>query len=344
MTAKTVSIDTGNAMCKGVRAGRSTPTTVAFPNAWTRPHDDALSHWKGFGVKDQLVIRLNGGEQLALGDSAFELGRVQHQRAGYARYDSPEYPWLVAGLLAKLYPTAGGDIELTFSLPVDGFARAGEQLERLAGEWQVEYYNGHETANLNFTVNPQNVVPEAFGSLCYWILSVDGSKFIDLELAEGAVAVVDIGGYTTDVLTFRTLDLGPVYGSVERGVINVREDINAAIKRQFQRSDLKTPAIDQVIETKRYKHAGREYDVADIVDAALWNLTDGVLDIWINRLENGVDYDGVILTGGGSSLIAPYLLPHLEHDNIKVVPRDQAHLANAIGAYRYALHLRLFGG
>jgi hypothetical protein len=344
MTTKTVSIDTGNALCKGVRGGRGTPTTIAFPNAWTRPNADALSRWRGFGAKDQLIIQLNDGERLALGESAYDLGRVQHQRAGYARYDSPEYPWMVAGLLAKLYPTAGGDIELTFSLPVDGFARAGEQFERMAGEWQVSYDNGHEVANLNFNVIPQNVVPEAFGSLCYWILSVDGAKFVDLELAEGAVAVIDIGGYTTDVLTFHTLDLGPVYGSVERGVINVREDVNAAIKRRFQRSDLKTPTVDGVIETRRYKHAGREYDVREIVDAALWDLTDGVLDIWINQLESGVDYDGVILTGGGSGLIAPYLLPEIEHDNVKVVPRDEAHLANAIGAYRYALHLRSFGG
>ena len=345
MSIRIVSIDTGNAVCKGVRAGRgSTPTAITFPNAWTRPQDDALSRWKGFGVKDQLVIRLDGGERLALGESAYELGRVQHQRAGYARYDSPEYPWLVAGLLAKLYPTAGGEIALTFSLPVDGFSRAEEQIERLSGRWQVEYDDGHEVSNLSFIVRPERAVPEAFGSLCYYVLSSDGSAFIDLELAEGSVAIVDIGGYTTDVLTFRTLDLGPVYGSVERGIINVREDINAAIKRQFLRSDLKTPALDQIIETRQYRHAGQVHDVGEIVDGALWDLTNGVLDIWTNRLEGGVDYDAVIFTGGGTPIIAPKLLPHIQHANVKVVPRDEAHLANVIGAYRYALHLRTYGG
>ena len=140
---------------------------------------------------------------------------------------------------------------MTFSLPLDGFSRAGEQIERLRGRWQVEHNDGRSTSNLNFTVTPENVVPEAFGSLCYFILSVDGSRFVDLEMAEGRVAVIDIGGYTTDVLTFNALEIGTVHGSVERGIINVREKVNAAIKRQFQRSDLQTPALDKIIETGR---------------------------------------------------------------------------------------------
>jgi hypothetical protein len=341
MTGRIVSIDAGNAFCKGVRAGRrNIPTSVAFPNAWARPQQDALSRWQGFNTKEQLLISLNVGETLALGESAFELGRSQHQRVGYVRYDNPEFPWLVAGLLAKLYPTAGGEILLTFSLPIDGFSRAQEQIERLQGRWQVEYNDGRSVTNLNFTVLPDNVVPEAFGSLCYFILAVDGSRFVDLEMAEGRVAVIDIGGYTTDVLTFNALEIGTVHGSVERGIITVREKVNAAIKRQFQRSDLQTPALDKIIETGEYKHAGEVHDVDGIVEEALWDLTDGVLDIWQNQLEGGVDYDAIILTGGGAPLISPSLLGNLRHSNIKCIPRDEAHLANAIGAYRYALHLK----
>ena len=341
MTARIVSLDTGNAFCKGVRSGRrGSYTTVAFPNAWARPQADALSRWQGFNTREQLLISLNGGEALALGESAYELGRSQHQRVGYVRYDNPQFPWLVAGLLAKLYPSAGGDILLTFSLPVDAFSQAQHQVEQLSGQWQIEYNDGRQTTNLNFNLQPDNVVPEAFGSLCYFILAVDGSRFVDMEMAEGRVAVIDIGGYTTDVLTFNALEMGTVRASVERGIINVRDDINTALKRQFRRSDIVAPALDQIIETGEYRHAGEAHDVNQVVEDALWELTDGVLDIWQNRLENGVDYDAVILTGGGAPLVAPSLLPILQHSNIKCIPRDEAHLANAIGAYRYALHLR----
>jgi hypothetical protein len=98
--------------------------------------------------------------------------------------------------------------------------------------------------------------------------------------------------------------------------------------------------LDKIIETGQYKHAGEVHDVDNIVEEALWDLTDGVLDIWQNQLEGGVDYDAIILTGGGAPLIAPSLLGNLRHSNIKCIPRDEAHLANAIGAYRYALHLK----
>ena len=341
MTARIVSLDTGNAFCKGVRGGRrNTHTTVAFPNAWARPQEDALSRWQGFNTREQLLVSLNGGETLALGESAYELGRSQHQRVGYVRYDNPQFPWLVAGLLAKLYPTAGGDILLSFSLPVDAFGQAQEQVERLSGHWQVEYNDGRQTTNLNFNLEPDNVVPEAFGSLCYFILAVDGSRFVDMEMAEGRVAVIDIGGYTTDVLTFDALEMGTVRSSVERGIINVREDVNTALKRQFRRSDLSAPILDQIIETGEYNHAGEFHDVNQVVEDALWDLTDGVVDVWQNQLESGVDYDAVVLTGGGAPLVSPSLLPQLRHGNIKCVPRDDAHLANAIGAYRYALKLK----
>lgn len=341
MTARIVSLDTGNAFCKGVRAGRgNTHTTVAFPNAWSRPQADALSRWQGFNTREQLLVSVNGGEVLALGESAYELGRTQHQRVGYVRYDNPQFPWLVAGLLAKLYPNAGGDILLTFSLPVDAFSQAQAQIEQLEGRWQIEYNDGCQITKLNFSLYPENVVPEAFGSLCYFILAVDGSRFVDLDLAEGRVAVIDIGGYTTDVLTFNALEIGTVHSSVERGIINVREDINAAIKRQFRRSDLTAPVLDQIIEIGEYRHAGTVNNVEGIVEDALWELTDGVLDIWQNQLESGVDYDAVILTGGGAPLVAPGLLSSLRHSNILCIPKDEAHLANAIGAYRYALHLR----
>ena len=341
MTTRIVSLDTGNAFCKGVRGGRrNSHTTVAFPNAWARPQEDALSRWQGFNTREQLLVSLNGGETLALGESAYELGRSQHQRVGYVRYDNPQFPWLVAGLLAKLYPSAGGDIALTFSLPVDAFGQAQSQIEKLSGHWQIEYNDGRQTTNLNFNLEPDNVVPEAFGSLCYFILAVDGSRFVDMEMAEGRVAVIDIGGYTTDVLTFDALEMGTVRSSVERGIINVREDVNAALKRQFRRSDLSAPMLDQIVETGEYSHAGEPHDVNQIVEDALWELTDGVLDVWQNQLESGVDYDAVVLTGGGAPLVSPSLLPQLRHGNIKCVPRDEAHLANAIGAYRYALHLK----
>jgi hypothetical protein len=142
------------------------------------------------------------------------------------------------------------------------------------------------------------------------------------------------------VLTFNALEIGTVHGSVERGIINVREAVNAALKRQFRRSDLTTPTLDRIIETGQYKHAGEVHDVGDMAQNALWELTDGVLDIWQNQLEGGVDYDAIILTGGGAPLVAPSLLPSLRHSNLKCIPRDEAHLANAIGAYRYALHLK----
>lgn len=344
------SIDTGNAEYKGVHLdateAHDAPIAHAFPNAWARPKEGDLDQWEGLGAgKKRMIVSLNGGERIAVGESAFALSRYQHERAGYARYTDTHYPTMVAGLLAKLFPD-GEEIALTMSLPVDGFGQAAGQKARLQGEWLVEYDNGGGSREIRYFIRPAHVVPEAFGSLCYFILSYDGQAFVDEQLAEGRVAVIDIGGYTTDILTFDALDMGGVYGSVERGIIEVRGDINTAIKRQFQRSDLTTPQIDRImtpVEDGRYiyTHAGVAHDVTEMVESALWTLTDGVLDIWHNRLEAGVDYDAIILTGGGSVPVGPSLLPKLEHGRILRPPEEHAKLANAIGALSYALHVNI---
>ena len=244
-----------------------------------------------------------------------------------------------------MYPTKGGSLSLTFSLPVDGFNQAAEQVERLSGEWSFTC-RGRE---LTFDIPKDSVLPlpEGFGSICYFLLSSDGTRMVDLELAESRVAVIDVGGYTTDILTFRELNLAPVHGSIERGIIQVRNAVNSAIKHEYKRPDLQRMDIEQIIHTRKYKHRGKHIDVNDIVEPALWDLTQEVLAVWNDPtgLAGGVDYDAVIFTGGGAPLIRPFLEAAMKtqgvlHSNILRVPDEEAHLANAIGAYRFAAFRR----
>jgi cell division ATPase FtsA len=166
-----------------------------------------------------------------------------------------------------------------------------------------------------------------------------------VELAESRVAVIDIGGHTTDVLTFRDLSLTPTYGSVERGVLQVKEDINKEIKHRFNRHDLDPRDLDVIMKPDRvgryyYRHAGMLEDVTEIVEEAVWELTTGVLNVWTNQLRSGVDYDVVVFTGGGAPVIRPFLETRIQHGNILRVDDRQAHLANAIGAWRFAAFRR----
>jgi hypothetical protein len=334
-----VSLDVGNALCKGVRANAA---PVVFPNLVATDRNNILRDFTGFSSREPLIVEIEE-QRWAVGDSAADLSRTPRAQVGYARYDSPDFQALVAGLLGEMYPTRGGTIALTFSLPVDGFGQAAKQIHRLAGTWDITVRGRKLTFEL--PANLMTPVPEAFGSVCYFMLSEDGARIVDLELAESRVAVIDIGGYTVDVLTFRELGLSPTYGSVERGVIQVKDDINRAIKHAYNRHDLDPRDLDAILTPDRdgrhyYRHAGLWEDITSIVEEAVWELTTGVLNVWTNQLRGGVDYDAVIFTGGGAPVIRPFLEQQIQHGNILRVDDRQAHLANAIGAWRFAAFRR----
>lgn len=335
------SIDTGNALIKG-RRGR---TNIVFDNLIGSVADSDLLGFAGFGDDNAAIVEMGGG-RWAVGQTAAALSRNPRADVGYARYDQPEFRVMIAALLGELYPRRGGEVALTFSLPVDGFGRSREVVKTLAGEWQFHYKGRDHTFIISESLI--QAVPEAFGSLCYFALTADGKDIANIDLTEERVAVIDVGGFTTDVLTFRELDLQSTFGSVEQGILDVQKSINRALKRQFNRGDLDHRDLQSMLLNGKgryhYRHAGRAHDVTDIVESAVWELTQGVLQIWHDSLGAGVDYDAVIFTGGGAPIIRPFLERRIDHGNILRIDDNLSHLANVIGAYRYRAFMRQMEG
>ena len=334
--------DIGNWGAKVVRDGKSVVIrNVAVPYDGS---DDALHALGLFGASsgeqnDALTesarIRI-GDQEWVVGEQAYEIGVKSFERTTYSRYGTDEWYALVAAAFAKLYSKRSGMIALTFSLPVSQF-RAGrhpEIKEMLAGAWEIEY----EDRMLNYEVPADlvDMVPEGFGSLAYMCLAENGKKFVDRDLAGSRVAIFDFGGYTLDINTYNSLNLGPFNESITTGLINVRNEINRSLKRQYNRGDVPGNILDDVIRTGQYRHAGGgPDDVSGIVDAALIGLMKDALRAWNEDLGSGADYDTVIISGGGGPVIGPLLAPQLNHGDIRIIPAGEAHLANAWGSLRH---------
>ena len=85
-------------------------------------------------------------------------------------------------------------------------------------------------------------------------------------------------------------------------MINVRSEVNRALKRRYNRGDMPSKVLDEVIRTRQYRHAGGQPDdVGDIVDTG--NLRDfgrhGLLGLdfgpsykYRGRTINNVMFDG----------------------------------------------------
>jgi hypothetical protein len=347
--------DFGNWGAKVVRDGKAVVIrNVAVPYDGS---DDALRGLGLFGSTpdehtprpgepptESARIRL-GDQEWVVGELAYELGVRSFERTTYSRYGTDEWYALVAASFVRLYSKRSGSIALTFSLPVSQF-RAGRHhdiKDMLAGLWEVDFEDRH----LTYEVLPDliDMVPEGFGSLAYLCLSESGKRFIDRELAGSRVVVFDFGGYTLDINTYNALGLGPYNESITTGLLNVRNEVNRALKRRYNRGDVPGKVLDEVIRTGQYKHAGSPSEsVQDIVDSALIGLMKDALRLWVEELGSGVDYDTVIITGGGGPVIGPLLAPQLEHGDMRIIPEGEAHLANAWGSLRHRKFKREYTG
>jgi hypothetical protein len=338
--------DFGNWGAKVVRDGRSVVirnVAVAYDGS-----EDALrslglfdGSWDeqatrpGEPVTESARITL-GDQEWIVGELAYNLAVKSFERTTYSRYGTDEWYALVAASFVKLYSKRSGAIALTFSLPVSQFRadRHHEVKDMLVGTWEV----GHEDRLLTYEVREDliDMVPEGFGSLAYLCLSDTGKRFIDRELAESRVVIFDFGGYTLDINTYIALGIGPYNESITTGLINVRNQVNRDLKRRYNRGDAPSKVLDEVIRTKQYRHAGgKPEDVSASVDAALIGLMKDALRIWQEDLSGGVDYDTVIISGGGGPVIGPLLEPQLAHNDVRLIPEGEAHLANALGSLKH---------
>jgi hypothetical protein len=335
--------DWGNWGAKVVASGKQ----VVIRNA-AIPYDGSDDELRGLGLfgdnfgepypeEPTDSVRLTiGGQQWIVGAAAFNMAMRAHEQTSFARYGTDEWYALVLASFVALFRHQSGVLGLTFSLPVSQF-RSGKHhqvKEILTGMHTVV----HEGRQLNYEVREDmiDMVPEGFGSLVYMCVSEDGLRFVDRNLAGSRVILFDFGGFTLDIATYDALSIGPVNDSLTTGLINVRNHVNRALKSRYDRGDVPSNVLDEVIRTKRYKHAGGSpEDVSDIVDAALVGLMKDALRMWQEELGSGADFDTVIITGGGGPVIGPLLEAQLNHQDVRTIPKGQAHLANALGSLRY---------
>jgi hypothetical protein len=347
-----VSADVGNWAAKGCTDGQTVvirnsvteydPTTAVVQELDVFGSDARETY--GNGTTDSVLMQVE--DRTWLVGAAAETVKIMTQEAtGYERYGS--YPWYIL-FLATLYKLLGNnsaEVALTFSMPVSQFKadRAAQSDEDKVIPRVIENLAGVHTIindgqRVHYEVLEENILmlPEGLGALCYCILADDGRHFTNKDLAGSRVVLIDIGGYTTDILTWSALKPDFFNTSIELGLIDVRNAVNEQIKARYNRPDVPLNILDKIIATKQYKHAGgKPEDVGDVVDTAMADLTRRILRAWQQQLGSGVDFDAVLIAGGGAPSVGKLLAPQLNHANIDILPQGEAHIANAAGALRY---------
>ena len=228
------------------------------------------------------------------------------------------------------------DVDAVSGLPVSAFYRnSGAKRQSAINDKQQ---------NLLIPVRPlievipvevvcHQVIPEALAAWYdYVIVEQNGEAILDQARVSASIAVVDIGGRTTDTVVVR--DQGILHqssGSFEFGLLDVRQALADALQERFDLENVADRLLTHAVQNRVVKLFGREYNVTAEVSAAKQELVERIYAETRRQLGRGIELDTVLFVGGGAVALADHITDWFPNQCIA----EQPAFANARGMLKY---------
>jgi len=274
-----------------------------------------------------------------IGDSRWTVGSHVHDpentRAGeYAKSDLNtvlvNHALIHAGF-------SGKDVRVATGLPYEDFydedGMRVDYIESVKESIRREVSALGKTDVANIVDN--KVYPE---STAAWIdVSVDTETGEVTAENENGVAVVDIGGNTTDVTYINpgNTDINRERsGTREIGVLHVRDKLRRLFMKSFDVDEVSDAQLDKALRTKTFKLFGEEQDVTELVSEAIRDVGQKVLNFVSEKVGTGAQLDYIVFVGGGAELMRD-VVSNYGH---ALVP-ERPQFANARGMLKHWTYL-----
>jgi len=231
---------------------------------------------------------------------------------------------------------AGCAVHAVSGLPVSGFYAADGTQRRDAIDAKrrsllqtVRCLSGALPAEIAF----HQVIPEALAAWYDYVIDDShGEPRLDAERAARPVAIVDIGGRTTDYVV--VMDRGIVHrtsGSLRAGLLDVKQQVGNALQTRFALETLDDRVVHQALERGVVRLSGTDHDIRELVDAAKRELVETLHAETRRRLGAGVELDRILFVGGGAVVLAELIGQWFPNQVLAPLPA----FANARGMLKY---------
>lgn len=317
--------------------------------------DDGYAQVKGYGEDDNGQI-VKSRMRSSVRPGRYGLGAISgHGAVGL--YDTEEGPFTVSedveaentqfdgfhlstmnrvlvnhALVSAGY--GGREVEIVTGLPVaDFFLNGFKDEEKVAAKQanllkSVTLTSGDEkTAR----ITKVSVGCQAVAAWVDYALDDELNERVDIE---GPVAIVDIGGRTTDVATVingQSVDHARS-GTANIGVLDVYKAVEAVIGGKFKiRDKFPLNTIDAAVRTGKIRLWNKDNDVSDLVNEVLREHESKITREVERRIGSGAAMNAVVFVGGGSALFKS-----IAGQYPNGVTLDDPEFANARGLYKYA--------
>jgi len=235
---------------------------------------------------------------------------------------------------------AGQTVQVVSGLPVasfyfaDGGRRTSAiEAKRASLEIEVRPVDGRLPASLGF----HEVIPEALAAWYdYVITEKDGEPELDPAIVAAPVAIVDIGGRTTDYVVVADQAIRhESSGSIRCGMLDVRRMVAETIAARFDLEQLTERTIDHAMTGGAVRLFGRDEDVSEIVTDARREIVARLNTETERRLGRGAELERIVFVGGGALALAGEIRDWFS--NLQIAPHPA--FANARGMLKFLTYV-----
>jgi plasmid segregation protein ParM len=208
---------------------------------------------------------------------------------------------------------------------------ADDLINRFAREYTVSIYGNRAYQETTIRVDDLEVVPQPVGT--YWAQTLD-LQGREKRTFEGRVGIIDIGFRTTDLAAIEDGEFIPSNSyTIPVGISATYTDIGEQIISNYG-LDRESFALDESVIKGMITVSGRPIDITAIRNEAFQQLANKLL-IEVTSKWRVLDFDRLLLSGGGGQALSTYLLSHLPQ--AELVPNPST--ANSRGYLSWANRL-----
>lgn len=268
--------------------------------------------------------------------TVYSVGQVDGMSTRFEGYASSglnraivQHALQVAGMAGRPVHAVSGSPMSAFYFPDGSKRTAATEAKRASLLRAVTCLDGGRPAEIAFHA----VIPEALAAWYDYVVEDSaGEPRLDEARASRAVAVIDIGGRTTDyaVVDGQTLQHA-ASGSVSRGLLDVKSAVAEAIQQRFDLEYVDERQVDGALRSGQTRLFGQDHDFSREVAAAKAMLLEALHDETRGRLGRGAGVDAVHFVGGGAIVLAETIQTWFPHGSIAPHPV----FANARGMLKF---------
>lgn len=297
---------------------------------------------------EKIHVRIDG-EDWFVGDLAYRQGSEIIQVLNKEKFGHKSTDILIKTALSFMARKLSGNpkkFHTITGLPVS--VCSSENIKMLENSLQGEHaaeFNwellGKPSEKIEYKVDKVKVIPQPMGTLFDLVLDDKGQvKETDdaLDLAEGSIAIIDIGFGTTDFMISEGFEYIDKYSrSINSAVSNVCANLSNRISEDLK-EEIPIYEMQRHLLTREIASGGKVIDLKDVIENVLDDIFQEIYTTGQSLWKQKKNIDAFIITGGGAYLFFDRFKSVLGSQANILRPEKEAEYSNVKGFYKFMLH------